>query len=229
MADSTESPGDPPRADEHRGDGVARSTKRMEAYADAVFAIAFTLPILAIKLPEPGPRYGAALLALWPSYLGYVLSALVIGIFWVHHHFSGAIYRTATHYFGLATLLFLAAIAFIAFPTRAFAEHLPDPDARVHGAHFYVAALGATAVTWWIKWRTGKALGDVDHRLEPGYVARLDRKYAVTTLLMLAAVALVFVRWEAGLALAAAVILYYLRAPETPKYLTEAPPVQESD
>ncbi len=79
-----------------------RGTQRMDIFADAVFAIAFTLPILELKLPEPGPGFVAGLGELWPSYLGYVLSALVIGLYWVHHHFAGAIYRTTGHHFLLA-------------------------------------------------------------------------------------------------------------------------------
>jgi hypothetical protein len=43
---------------------------------------------------------------------------------------------------------------------------------------------------------------------------------------MTAAATLAFVRWEAGLALAAIVTLSYLRAPETPVYLEEAPAVE---
>ena len=85
-------------------------------------------------------------------------------------------------------------------------------------------------MAWLIKWKTGCATGDVDDRLEPSYVDRLTRKYLVTAALMVAAAALVFLRWEAGLALAAAVTLYYLKAPETPVYTEQAPTVEgESD
>jgi hypothetical protein len=38
--------------------------------------------------------------------------------------------------------------------------------------------------------------------------------------------ALSFLRWEAGLALAAAVTLFQLRAPETPVYTEQAPTVE---
>lgn len=226
MAPRNDDPEQAPRTDEHPGEGAVRGTQRMEIFADAVFAIAFTLPMVELTLPEPGPGFGAELLALWPEYLGYGLSALVIGIYWVHHHFSGAIYRTTGHHFLLATLLFLAAIGFIAFPTRAFTEHIHDPAAREAGAIFYACALAATAVAWLIKWKTGCATGDVDDRLEQAYVGRLTRKYYVTTALMVAAAALSFVRWEAGLALAAAVTLFYLRAPETPVYTEQAPVVE---
>ena len=212
-----------PRIDEHPGEGAVRGTQRMEIFADAVFAIAFTLPVVELKIPEPGPGFGERLLDLWPSYLEYALSALVIGIYWVQHHFSGAIYRTTGHHFLLATMLFLAAIGFIAFPTRAFAEHIQDPAAREAGAIFYTCALAAIAAAWLLKWQTGCWTGDVDDRLDRNYVRRLTRKYRITTGLMLAATALVFVSWPIGLALAVAVTLFYVRAPETPVYREEAP------
>jgi uncharacterized membrane protein len=219
-------PKEPPRLDEHPGQGAVRGTQRMEIFADAVFAIAFTLPLVELPMPEPGPGFGERLLELWPNYLGYALSTVVIGLYWVHHHFSGAIYRTTGHQFLLATMLFLMTIGFVAFPTRAFAEHLHDPDAREAAAIFYAAALAALALAWLVKWQTGRATGDVDDRLDPAYVARLTRRYQLVALLMVGAALLAVLRWEAGLALAAVVLLGFLRAPETPVYLTEAPVVE---
>lgn len=220
---STNDPERRPRIDDHPGEGAVRGTQRMEIFADAVFAIAFTLPVLELKVPEPGPHFGAELRGMWPLYLAYALSSFVIGLYWVHHHFSGAVYRTTGHHFLLATMLFLGAIGFIAFPTRAFAERLLEPEAQEAAAIFYACALAATAIAWLIKWRTGCATGDVDDRLDPAYVARLSRKYAVATGLSVAGAALSFLVWQAGLALALGVILFYLRAPETPVYTGKAP------
>ena len=217
-----------PRRDDHPGEGAARGTARMEAFADAVFAIAFTLPVVEIEMPEHGKPLGAELLALWPSYLGYALASLVIGIYWVHHHFSGAIYRTVGHWFNVATVLFLAAIGFIAFPARLFAEHLSDAEARGPAAVAFTLTLSATALTWWIKWQTGRRWGHVDGRLTPAYVHRLNARYNVSTALMVAAAGLAFLRWEVGLALASVVTLFYLLAPPTPVY-TEAAPVVEGE
>lgn len=220
---------EPRRLDAHPGDGAARGTTRMEVFADAVFAIAFTLPVIELQLPEAGARFGEELRALWPSYLGYALSSLVIGLYWVHHHFSGAIYRTAGHHFLLATMLFLIAVGFIAFPTRAFAEHVADPATRETGAVFYAFSLAALSAAWLIKWTTGRATGDVDDRLDPAYVARLNRKYVLTTMAMTAGALLSLVRWEAGLGLCFLVTLFYLKAPETPVYSKEAPTIEGED
>lgn len=215
-----------PRRDEHPGEGAARGTARLEAFADAVLAIAFTLPIVEIRVPEGEGDMGRQLLDLWPSYLGYLLASLPIGIYWVHHHFSGAIYRTTGHWFNLATVLFLAAVGFIAFPARAFAEHVTDAEARGPAGIAFTLILALTALTWWIKWQTGRRWGHVDDRLEPQYVARLNRRYNLSTLLLVLAGGLAFVSWQAGLALAAIVTLFYLLPPPTPVYTEEAPVVE---
>lgn len=218
---------DRPRLDEHPGDGVTRGSTRMEIFADAVFAIAFTLPMVEITLPEVGSDLGRQLLALWPSYLGYALSTLVIGTYWVRHHFAGALFRTIGHRFLMATLLFLAAVAFIAIPTRAFAEHIQDPIDRIVGAQFYAVALAATSVIWWFSWRTARVTGDLDERLDAAYVIRLDQHYVREAAAMVVAAILVFFSWELGLALAGAITLYQLRPPETPLYVNEAPVIEE--
>ena len=217
---------EPARTDDHPGDGVSRGTGRMEAFADAVFAIAFTLPVVEIKLPEAGADFGPELLALWPSYFGYALASLVIGLYWVHHHFSGGIYRTTGHYFNLATVLFLAAIGFIAFPARAFAEHVAEPAAREPGAIFFACALAATSLAWLLKWTVGRKTGHVDDRLDPAYVLRLDRMYRRSTALLTAAAALSFAYWPAGLAAAAVVLARYMMPPETPVYTLQAPTIE---
>jgi hypothetical protein len=66
-------------------------TARVEAFSDGVFAIAITLLVLEIRVPEPdltghGSTLLPALLGLWPSYLGYLISFVTIGIMWVNHH-----------------------------------------------------------------------------------------------------------------------------------------------
>ena len=68
----------------------SRDVERLTAITDGVVAIAITLLVLDIRLPRPVGGLGdsallADLLAIWPKYLGYVLSFLVIGNFWVGH------------------------------------------------------------------------------------------------------------------------------------------------
>jgi uncharacterized membrane protein len=60
---------------------------RLEAFSDGVFAVAITLLIFNLKVPDIATGHlGRALGHQWPSYLAYLISFLSIGICWVNHH-----------------------------------------------------------------------------------------------------------------------------------------------
>ena len=60
---------------------------RLEAFSDGVFAVAITLLVFNLKVPELGSGHLSRSLGnQWPSYLAYVISFLSIGICWVNHH-----------------------------------------------------------------------------------------------------------------------------------------------
>ena len=219
----------PARRDEHEGEGATRGTARMEAFADGVFAIAFTLPIFNIIMPalnRSGDLLAHDLLLIWPQYLGYLLASAIIGLYWVHHHFSGAIYRTTGHWFLIATTIFLLTIGFIAFPARVFAENLSDPSARAPATQFLVISLAGVSLAWLLKWSVGRARGQVDPRLEPTYVRRLNQRYRMMGLWYVAAAAVSIVLWPVGLGMAGAGLLFMVLPPGTPRYRTEAPAVE---
>ncbi len=219
----------PAHRDETEGEGAIRGTGRMEAFADGVFAIAFTLPIFNIAFPSlknGGAALESDLWALWPGYWGYLLASLVIGLYWIQHHFSGAIYRTTGHWFLLATVMFLTMIGFIAYPARVLAEFITFPGARADAAQYWVVALAITSLAWLLKWTVGKVRGQVDARLDPAYVARLDRRFRWIAFANLVAAGLVYVRWEIGLALSGLLMLLLAWPPETPRYRTASPTVE---
>ena len=223
MTERLPDPDAPARRDELEGEGAIRGTARMEAFADGVFAIAFTLPIVHIVLPSPernGALLAGDLARLWPEYSGYLLASVVIGLYWVQHHFSGAIFRTTGHWFVIATALFLTAIGFIAFPARVLAEHFPDAAARPAAARYWVVSLAIVSLAWLLKWTVGVNRGHIDARLEPLYVARLLRHFRLVAAANVAAAALVMVNWQAGLALSVPLVAWLLLPPETPRYIT---------
>jgi uncharacterized membrane protein len=224
-------PDAPARRDEHEGEGATRGTGRMEAFADGVFAIAFTLPIFNVLAPEfrdGGQHLAEDLLAAWPQDAGYVLASVIIGLYWVHHHFSGAIYRTTGHWFLIGTGIFLAMIGYIAFPARIFADSLLHPAALPAASAFLVECLALTSATWLLKWNIGMRRGNVDPRLKPEYVARLNRRYWLKTGWNVAAAILVNVWWLGGLIMSGLGLLHLLWPPETPRYLTQAPVIEDS-
>ena len=64
-------------------------TNRLEALADGVFAIVMTLLVLELGVPvvaeATNAEIGEALAEMWPEFLIYALSFLVLGAFWLMH------------------------------------------------------------------------------------------------------------------------------------------------
>jgi uncharacterized membrane protein len=60
---------------------------RTEAFSDGVFAVAITLLVLEINVPDvEGAGLAHALAEQWPSYASYLVSFAVIGVIWMNHH-----------------------------------------------------------------------------------------------------------------------------------------------
>jgi len=57
---------------------------RLEAFSDAVIAIIMTIMVLELKVPHDTSWH--ALQELWPVFLSYVVSFIMLGIYWGNHH-----------------------------------------------------------------------------------------------------------------------------------------------
>ena len=64
--------------------GFAMKSSRLEAFSDGVFAIIVTIMVLNFQVPATDSL--AALRAMLPSFLAYLLSFVVVMIYWVNHH-----------------------------------------------------------------------------------------------------------------------------------------------
>jgi uncharacterized membrane protein len=97
-------------------------TSRLEAFSDGVFAIAITILIFDIKAPADTQHLLASLLRLWPSYLAYVISFLLIGLLWANHHvmFEHIVKTDRTQMF--VNVLLLMVVAFIPFTASVLAS-----------------------------------------------------------------------------------------------------------
>lgn len=100
---------------------------RVEAFSDGVLAIAITLLILEIRVPDP-ETLGSGGLAhylgtQWSSYAAYLLSFVVIGIMWVNHHAIFQAVARVDRVLLLLNLHLLLWIAFLPFPTALVARY----------------------------------------------------------------------------------------------------------
>jgi uncharacterized membrane protein len=141
---------------------------RLLALADGVFAIALTLLVIEITLPEgtSDARLGAALVALGPRYFAYVLSFAVIARFWIAHRATFRYIRRYNDTLIWLNLLLLMLVAFLPFPTSVLGAHGNTPT----GATFYGAVLvctsAASGAPFWYASGRGRLLGsEVDRRL----------------------------------------------------------------
>jgi uncharacterized membrane protein len=131
-------------------------TNRLEAFSDGVFAIAVTLLILEVRLPElDGAPLFERLLRAWPGYVGFVISFITIGIMWANHHsIFGLIHRTS-HGLVVANLMLLLCVSFLPFPTKVLGEQLrtagPDQQTAVV---FYSGSFFVSAVFYNLLWQT---------------------------------------------------------------------------
>jgi uncharacterized membrane protein len=146
-----------------------RELDRIVNFSDAVFAIAITLLVLDIRVPEipddlVAEELPAQLLALWPKYFGYVLSFVVIISFWNIHHSIFSAIRGYDRGLIWLNSLFLMFVAVVPFPTSLLSEYgghqLP---VAIYAATLAIGRLLLTSIYWYAT--SGHRL--VDPELDP--------------------------------------------------------------
>ena len=160
-------------------------TGRLETFADGVFAIAATLLIIDVTVPDRSTALGHSVLHAWPEYAAYAVSFVTIGIMWLNHHLClrqiGAVDRT----FMVLNLFLMMCIAFVPFPTKLVALHLRDDGERA-AALTYGVTLTLTAVCfaafWFYAARNNRLIAeDADPMVIKG--ARVDTMYGLGNLM----------------------------------------------
>ena len=130
-----------------------RSVERLAALSDGIFAVAMTLLVLDLHIPTAAQVHGdgellAALCALGPQWLAYLMSFLTLGIFWagqqtqLNHIGEGTRDLTWIH------LLFLFFITLLPLSTRLLAEFITFRTALLI-YWLNILALGATLYWSW--------------------------------------------------------------------------------
>jgi uncharacterized membrane protein len=209
---------------DERTHGAERGLSRFEGFSDAVFAIALTLLIVEIKVPgsPEGPRgynnLASAMAEQWREHLALILCFVVIGAYWLQHHYSGRIYAKSDHWFSALNLLFLLAIIIIPYPIRAWCFHLGTPFER-SGSVTLVTGLALTACTWMGKWFYGMPGRRVmDKRLAHDFLRQMTRRYGIATMIQIAAVVVVIMAPRVGVEIALLCVAYFLLPQPKPRY-----------
>jgi TMEM175 potassium channel family protein len=184
---------------------------RLETFADGVFAIAATLLIIDVGLPEElNDSLGQELLDIWPQYVGYAVSFVTIGIMWVNHHAIVRQIERVDRPFLFLNVGLLLCIAFVPFPTRVLAEFVRSDEGEA-AALLYGITLTTTAVFFMSVWIYASHRGRLLHPgVDPKEVSGITRSYLPGAPTYAAATLVAFVSPEASAALFGVIAVFYM-------------------
>ena len=136
------------RSRRRASESVRMSPSRLSAFSDGVFAIAITLLVLDIHVPDPAATADLAseLGAQWPSYVAYAVSFLTIGIIWINHHAMIRRLKAVDHSILILNLLLLLFVAILPFTTALMAAYLKEGQgdhlaAAIYGGSFLLMSI----------------------------------------------------------------------------------------
>ena len=151
--------------DLHSGSFSAISRSRLECLFDGIFAIAITILVLELRVPELADHHSAdelaqALLHHISTFGSYLLSFLVLGIFWYRHNQQYRHFREITNGMLVMHFVQLASAAFFPFCAALLGRY---PGNSLSGV-FYMGCIllyvWASFANWIIASRFGALVPD---------------------------------------------------------------------
>jgi uncharacterized membrane protein len=196
---------------ENRSAGVL-STSRLEAFSDGVFAVAITLLVLNLQVPQLAASMVAKELVpdlgkLWPKLLIYALSFVIVGIYWVAHHNTFHYIKRSDRNLLWINILLLMCIVFIPFPTALLGQY---PEQQI-SVVIYASTLVFTGLVlqllWWYA-TSGYRL--VDRDIDPRLVQKATRRNVTAPLIYLLAIGISFLSVQLSLIVIVLLPVYYI-------------------
>jgi uncharacterized membrane protein len=196
---------------------AGRRLDRIAALSDGVFAIAMTLIVLEIRVPDPGPiateqDLWNALMTLGPRLITYLLSFLTLGIFWNAQQTQLNLFANADRDLTWLHLAFLATVALMPFSTSLLAEFITFRLALLA----YWANIFLLGVLVYVAWIYAEAHGLVSPDADPGVSRAIKRRIVVAQGLYAFGALLSFINPLWSIAFTVLVQLNFAIAPKIP-------------
>jgi uncharacterized membrane protein len=135
-----------------------RSSDRLIFFSDSVMAVAVTLLVLDVRLPVEAAGLGerelqSAILETLPRIYAYVLSFVVVGVFWTSHHQKFGHIPRIDGPLNWLNVLFLLIIGLVPFVTAVLSQSDTSTATILYAVA--MAALGAVLTAIWVyaRWR----------------------------------------------------------------------------
>jgi uncharacterized membrane protein len=198
-------------------------TRRVEALADGVFAIAMTLLVLEVHVPElADPVTGATMLAalgrILPNVGGYVVSFIILGMIWIGHHNQFHFIRRVDRALLWINIFYLLCVAFVPFAT-AFLTRYPLRPASLL---IYGGTLLLGGVSHFIHWNHAVSHGLVSDEVTPEVVELFRERISMGIAVYLAATLVGAFLPKVGLVLFACMPVLYMLPGRIDPALVEA-------
>jgi uncharacterized membrane protein len=169
---------------------------RIAALVDGIFAVAMTLLVLDLKLPEGVKMSSDAevwrqLVELTGRFSTYALSFIVLGAFWVVHHSLFHFVRRVDRGLLWLNLLFLLFVTLVPFSTNLLSGHnnLQIPVV-VYGINLLLISLTALFQLSYVSRRPELSHG----QLTPSWIGNFRRRTAVPVAIVALSIAISFYR-----------------------------------
>lgn len=161
------------------------SKSRVETLTDGIFAIAMTLLVLGIEVPQIDPLtpMNALLHTLIPDILQYVIAFLVLAVFWTIHHNQFYYIRTIDYRLLWLNIFWLLFVGGMPFTTSLAETYINDYQSMIiFGCNIMLIDLILAA--HWHHATRGLCL--VDPTTSPGIIAAGERRIGLIFILALA-------------------------------------------
>jgi len=171
------------------------SEKRIETLSDGVFAVAMTLLILDIKLPEisndiSSREFTNAVWDLWPKVGVFILSFVVLARAWELHRYVFNFLIRYDHTLIYLNMLYLMALAFLPFSTSLVGQHSTfEISAAIYATNFL--AIGGTKFVIWNYATHHHRL--VPNDMDPALITWLNKRLALSTGIICIAILTAFI------------------------------------
>jgi uncharacterized membrane protein len=185
------------------GSNLEMKSSRLEAFSDGVIAVIITIMVLELHVPHQDGLAG--LWSVAPRLGIYLLSFLMVGIYWINHHELIRRTEVIDYWILWSNLMFLFVLSLVPYFVDYLDEKLFNTFATIlYNCTMLVAGVAFFALRWAVmrvQWRTGS----LQHRDESELW-----KHGASLALYLISIAVAFYRPWVSLAITALVTLVWI-------------------
>jgi uncharacterized membrane protein len=119
---------------------------RLEAFSDGVFGVAITLLILDVR-PDDGSTGWQILVHQWHHILVFFFSFIIVGLYWVAHHYLMHFITGTDRMLLWINLMLLLFVVFVPFAAAQLSASHADPSSiRIYATTLILINLAGTAL-----------------------------------------------------------------------------------